>query len=172
MPFTFYCPQGHLLEAQESQQGTQGRCPTCSAVFVFPTVAGTPAPATPAPAAVSGGANFPAFDAAYGPGVPAPGNTSSQSFAAPPRILQILCPRGHQIPTPEDLLGTTTICPYCNQSVVVSFENSLEHRKQQQAIENEREAASGRFFLRIAVVALVLVGITFAAMIVYIMKNR
>ncbi|MGC3971734.1 MAG: hypothetical protein QM775_31645 [Pirellulales bacterium] len=158
MPFTFYCPQGHLLEGQESQQGTQGRCPTCASVFVFPSSGGT--------------AGFPAFDAAYGPGVSAPATTSSPSFSSAPRILKILCPRGHELPTPEDLLGTTTICPYCNQSVVVSMENSVEHRNQLQAAQRERDDASNRFLMRIVMTAGALGVAAVGGMIWYVMSNR
>jgi hypothetical protein len=176
MSFTFYCPQGHLLEGNDSQQGTQGRCPTCASVFVFPSAASAAGAAAVSGGSHSGpaiGGGFPAFDAAYGPGVSAPAKTSAPAgFGAAPRILKILCPRGHELPTPEDLVGTTTICPYCNQSVVVSMENSVEHRDKMRAVERERDEATGRFWLRIAMVALVLVGITFAAMIVYVMKNR
>ena len=48
MAFQFYCPQGHLLEAQESQVGAQGQCPLCGQPFVIPNPAGAPS-AVPVP---------------------------------------------------------------------------------------------------------------------------
>lgn len=165
MPFTFFCPQGHLLEGHESQQGTQGRCPNCASVFVFP-MAGASGGSGPVTAA----APQPAFEQAYGPGP-----QQSPTFQAPApmsRILRIVCPRGHELPTPEDLIGTTTICPYCNAQVVVAFENSAEHRQQQQAIAKQREEESSRFGLRIAMIALLIVGGAFGALVFFIMKNR
>ncbi len=76
------------------------------------------------------------------------------------------------MPTPEDLVGTTTICPYCNAQVVVAFENSAEHRQQQQAIARQREEASSKFGLRIAMIALLVVGGAFGGLVYFIMKNR
>ena len=36
MAFQFLCPQGHLLEGDESQSGEQAQCPYCSSVFLIP----------------------------------------------------------------------------------------------------------------------------------------
>jgi hypothetical protein len=38
MPFQFLCPQGHLLQGEDSQMGLQTQCPICSVVFVIPQV--------------------------------------------------------------------------------------------------------------------------------------
>jgi len=37
MPFQFMCPQGHLLEAEESQAGQSCGCPICGAAFIIPS---------------------------------------------------------------------------------------------------------------------------------------
>jgi hypothetical protein len=36
MAFQFYCPQGHLLESDESQQGRRCVCPDCGTTFGIP----------------------------------------------------------------------------------------------------------------------------------------
>lgn len=54
MPFQFFCPQGHLLEGQESQIGLQGQCPVCGQPFIIPAPAGVVGIApSPMPAIVS-----------------------------------------------------------------------------------------------------------------------
>ena len=49
MPFQFYCPNGHLLQANENQIGQTCVCPHCQVEIIIPAPAGyTPAsPATP-----------------------------------------------------------------------------------------------------------------------------
>ena len=52
MPFQFLCPQGHLLQGDESQMGLQTQCPLCGVAFIIPHVAPQPAaqyPQQPAP---------------------------------------------------------------------------------------------------------------------------
>lgn len=55
MPFQFYCPNGHLLQANEDQIGQSCVCPHCQVEIVIPAPAGyTPAsPASPPNAPVS-----------------------------------------------------------------------------------------------------------------------
>lgn len=40
MTFQFLCPQGHLLEGEETQMGQQCDCPMCGMRFIIPTIAG------------------------------------------------------------------------------------------------------------------------------------
>ena len=45
MPFQFYCPNGHLLQANENQIGQSCVCPHCQVEIIIPAPAGyTPAP--------------------------------------------------------------------------------------------------------------------------------
>lgn len=55
MPFQFYCPNGHLLQANEDQIGQSCVCPHCQVEIVIPAPAGyTPSsPVTPPNAPVS-----------------------------------------------------------------------------------------------------------------------
>ena len=46
MPFQFYCPNGHLLQANENQIGQPCVCPHCQIEIIIPAPAGY-APATP-----------------------------------------------------------------------------------------------------------------------------
>ena len=46
MAFQFLCPQGHLLQGEESLSGTECRCPQCGVLFLIPQppVAAPPVP--------------------------------------------------------------------------------------------------------------------------------
>lgn len=49
MPFQFYCPNGHLLQANEDQIGQSCVCPHCQVEIIIPAPAGyvPPTPASP-----------------------------------------------------------------------------------------------------------------------------
>lgn len=55
MPFQFYCPNGHLLQANEDQIGQSCVCPHCQTTIIIPAPAGyTPAaPSSPPQAPVT-----------------------------------------------------------------------------------------------------------------------
>jgi hypothetical protein len=122
MAFQFMCPKGHLLEGDESQGGQQCRCPQCGMVFIIPV---------PEPAAVeavlpeeSTAAHFPGFGAAA-------------EEPDEPRILNIPCPNGHILETPEDMLNQEVLCPHCNVQFKLRERDSIEARRKRQA-EQER----------------------------------
>jgi hypothetical protein len=139
MPFQFMCPQGHLLEGQESQMGQQTQCPLCHAVMIIPVVApqssvpqGPPAgypgvPAYGAPAPAPGHATWPAqghpaephFPGAAGPTAPAeafPQLGGIPAFdaqaAVPPEIVPGVPPPGEpSAPEPEEPKIVRILCP-------------------------------------------------------------
>lgn len=50
MPFQFYCPNGHLLQANENQIGQSCVCPHCQIEIIIPAPTGyTPAPSSAPP---------------------------------------------------------------------------------------------------------------------------
>jgi len=164
MPFQFYCPQGHLLEGHESQMGTPGQCPMCGAMFVFPQMAGG---APPPPGHPYGAPQQPGLYGGAPPGgmYPPPPDPYAEPPPPPPEptIYRILCPKGHQVQTPAEMLGTKAQCPYCNAVMELTIENSVEQRDEleRQRRFNEqrqqmRDEAQGRFWLTIAIVVVVL----------------
>lgn len=166
MPFQFYCPQGHLLEGHEQQMGTPGQCPMCGAMFVFPVLGGGAPPGMP-PA--HGG--YPGGPAAPGGGFAAP----EPEPPPEPRLFRIVCPKGHQVQTPEEMLGTKAQCPYCNAVIDLKYENSVEHKEEQDRVRRRQELEQqivderrGRFWMRIAVLAAVLIGGAVIGLFVYI----
>lgn len=162
MPFQFYCPQGHLLEGHEHQMGTPGQCPMCGAMFVFPQVGASGAGAMPG--APAGGAGYGGGSQFGPPAGPAGGFAPPAPEPQGPRTYRILCPKGHQVHTPEEMMGTKAQCPYCNAVIDLKFENSVEFKEEegrkrraqelQQRIEDERR---GKFWMKIAILAALLI---------------
>lgn len=164
MAFQFLCPQGHLLQGDESLAGQQCQCPYCHSLFLVPQPqmpAYTPAPAPSEPSP-------PAFQAppVWDPAASAPADTPPQQgfpnvqlgpqFGAngAPAIEQVdpmslpggskqfivhvVCPSGHELETPRDMLGQDALCPFCQVQFRLKYEHTLEYR-QEKAEEIERK---------------------------------
>ena len=85
-----------------------------------------------------------------------------------PRTYRIPCPKGHVHEVQEDWLGREFVCsvPGCNASFVLHAAQSLEFRREQRRRQEEADARKARIWLTRAVVAAVLIGLLFVAMIV------
>ncbi len=207
--FQFYCPQGHLLEAEPSQSGQQCACPTCGAAFVIPSPAPTqsgpvsetamaaqydpagsseiaaedapsmnvpqqnfppqgygPSETFPHVAGGDGAAQFPSVT--MGPSVGPPGGQNAGTgaevpdFSASPkddpnRVIRIICPEGHELQTPMDMVGTDAMCPHCSTQFRLRYEDSLEYKEEREQQRLRREEAFGQGALKWAIVAAVLV---------------
>ncbi len=214
MAFQFLCPQGHVLQGDESQAGQQCMCPYCNSMFLVPQPAGAPAAEapqaetqeepqpTPPPGLFDQGGAAPQYDPApaaeshqpdFGPATaeaPQPesftgvrpgggfdflgggASTASQEGGvdvtgrtAP--IVHVLCPSGHELETPRDMLGQDAMCPYCQVQFRLRFEDSVEYRQQKAEEEELRLSRSAKAWLHwsIAAAAVVLVGVVILAAI-------
>ncbi len=63
MSFQFLCPQGHLLEGEEHEQGQAAQCPHCGSLFVIPAPAGGTTPPSARGAPPADWSEFPAGQA-------------------------------------------------------------------------------------------------------------
>jgi len=182
MPFQFLCPQGHVLQADESQVGMQCMCPYCGQQFLVPApVVGKPgvqqqsaAPTVPAgPAGLAAAAGTQPLqpgsaqaalqpEAATGiaePRSPAAGLAFIPGAAQ--GVLHIPCPSGHVLETPREMLGEDAICPFCQVQFRLRYENSIEYRKQRQAERERRELERGRAWMQwsFAIAAVVVIAV-------------
>jgi len=188
MAITFYCPGGHLLEDDESQQGRQSLCPICGAMFIVPTIAppaGTPASSVPtsnAPPSIvppppkvdgteaeaeepSGDIPQIVTDGRRGEG----GATEPPQIAEeePPEFLRIPCPNGHVLETPREMLGEDVLCPTCGRQFTPYYEDSLDCRELVEAGRRRRYERFERSLLRTAIAAAILVGVALVGLLVY-----
>ncbi len=188
MAFQFQCPQGHLLEGDESQAGQQCHCPTCGMLFIIPQPIAAPA------AAVGGGAfrfgeRFEGMDGSQGqiaapagdpsaPYVPEQESAAPESAASPmtappePELLHIPCPNGHELETPVEMLEQEVLCPQCNAQFRLRRKDSVEFKKKKEQEESIQLQKAGHFWLNLAIVAVVLVVLIFIGLIVFSNMNQ
>lgn len=170
MAFQFLCPQGHLLEGDESQAGQECKCPYCGVLFVVPAAAEPTTHQSPprdAPPVVQAGqpqqeAAFPDIRAGidFGSGDSAESG-QGVSFGLPAAqqqdFVHIVCTCGQQLETPREMLGQDAMCPHCGNQFALRFQDSLEYRQQLTEKRERREQKVARAWLNWAIVAAVLV---------------
>lgn len=219
MPFTFYCPQGHLLQGMETQMGQQSQCPYCGSIFVVPTMPGAPAPGPAAPQGpgfpgaypqhpgvpqggmpqpgmhmppaqgfpgVGPGASNPMFDPnvmgaqqpvdVFDPGQVAEAEIVEDELPPDPRddpnrIIRIVCPEGHELPTPQHMLDQDAMCPQCGSLFRLRYEDSLEYKAEKEVEREQREKAFGKKALNWAIATAVIVGVAILAMIIMLANS-
>ncbi len=268
MAFQFLCPQGHLLQGDESQAGQRCQCPYCGTEFLIPApLSGPPAdtsqymagqmpaqqpaatppyqappqqpeqqpPEQPAPQFMQqppgyqppgyqppeqsfvppveqspfpqvgpqaetppatfeqftphpgfagaeppippvegpGQQEFPSFSA--GPGFAADGGFTAPEEAEPSfapvtaeaqPMLHIVCPNGHVLETPREMVGQDALCPFCQVQFNLRFEDSQEYRHEQEIERQRREQAVANAWLKWSIVAAVVVVLGVIVMIV------
>ncbi len=174
MAFQFTCPQGHLLQAEESQARQQCQCPECGVPMLIPPPTGaepseglsqeeTAAGSELAPSAK---AAFPALHTApdfsrLGEATPTQAEAPPELTPAGPKVLHIPCPSGHVLETPEEMIGQDALCPFCNAPFRVRYDDSLERRRERELEEERRQARAARAWLNwsIAIAAAVVAGV-------------
>lgn len=190
MPFQFMCPQGHLLEGHESQMGQQVQCPLCGTLLIIPIVGPQPA-AAPAPPEylqppMSGGwpPQHPGAPAAYQPSPPPqyaapeprpvidqfPGVQEPAAAPEPvpeePQTVRILCPNGHELHTPMNMIGMQAACPECNAEFLLRYEDSIEYIEKKKAARLARDEAFNKAALKYSIIAAVVVVLALIGMMI------
>lgn len=164
MSFEFYCPNGHLLEGDDEQLGTQGRCPICNVMFTFPTttlVARREKLRHDAKVRVDEGK----AEAAE-PELP------PEPIVPERRVIQVLCPKGHVLDTPEELLGSEVKCLRCKTRFVPTTERSVAYLRNKHRYETQKGEEQGRFWMGAAVLAVTAVVTAFVVAAVYLQRSR
>jgi hypothetical protein len=186
MPFQFMCPQGHLLEGHETQMGQQVQCPICGTLLIVPTVGQTAAPMSPPsyappPAYAPPGhapsmpaletfptVRLPAFPAIQEPPPTAqePPPPAEPVKEEPPQTVRILCPNGHELHTPMDMIGMQAACPECNAEFLLRYEDSLEYIEKKKAARQKRDEAFNQAALKWSIAAAVIVFLALVTMMI------
>ena len=154
MAFDFLCPQGHLLEGDESEVGSECACPTCGCRFEVP------APLPPEPI------NVVPVDPTPAPLPEVRPELFEMKRAADLEIVHIPCPSGHELETPREMLGQEALCPYCNKQFRLRLEKSLEYKREQAQEQRREDVKLGRTWLKIAIVLTTLVVVGLAVLLV------
>lgn len=203
MAFQFLCPQGHLLQGEESQAGQACQCPMCGMQFLIPAPMPPAQPQESAQTATFAPTAPPSFTpppepgpAQFMPPDPQPEiGEAFPSFARPqqefpqvgsaPRVsadevptfhastsnplpmVHVVCPSGHTLETPREMLGEDAMCPFCQVAFRLRWEDSLEYRKAKEEEMLRHEQRLGRAWLQwsIAIAVAVLGGLILLAVI-------
>ena len=83
-----------------------------------------------------------------------------------PTIYRIPCPQGHVLKAREDMLGEQVCCPHCNEFFVLRAADSVEFRRQQAKLRAEAEERAARAWLKRAIWAAAIIGVSFIIMLV------
>lgn len=139
MSFQFQCPQGHLLEGDESQAGQPVNCPVCQMLFLIPAPVAAPA-AEPEPA----------------PSEPEP---AKFDMKPPPeaQLVHIPCPQGHELEVPRDMFGQEVLCPHCQSQFTLRERDSVEWKRRHEEEQARRDLKLGNAWLNWAIIIAVLV---------------
>jgi len=147
MAFQFHCPQGHLLQGDASQAGQSFKCPYCDSSFLMPR--------GPAPTAKSSVEAKPADATPRGDKQPALETLVTRTHQQP--LFHILCPSGHLLETPREMLGQDVLCPFCQAQFRLRLEDSVEHRREQDERREQREREIGQKWVSAAIIAAIVV---------------
>jgi hypothetical protein len=83
-----------------------------------------------------------------------------------PTIYRIPCPQGHVLKAREDMLGEQVCCPHCNEFFVLRATDSVEFRRRQAKLRTEAEERAAQAWLKRAIWAAVIIGVSFIIMLV------
>jgi len=90
---------------------------------------------------------------------------------AEPELLHIPCPNGHELETPVDMLDQDVLCPTCNAQFRLRKKDSVEYKRKKEEADRIKEIKTGNFWLQIAIVAAVLVGLLVVGLIALTMLS-
>ncbi|MCS7304085.1 MAG: hypothetical protein NZ602_03120 [Thermoguttaceae bacterium] len=79
--------------------------------------------------------------------------------------VHILCPSGHQLETPREMLGQEAICPFCQVQFRLRWEDTVEYRREKQLEVERRLARQSKLWLQWSIAAAVVVLVALIIMI-------
>ena len=80
--------------------------------------------------------------------------------------MRILCPNGHELHTPMDMIGMQAACPECNAEFVLRYEDSIEYAEKKKAARLARDEAFNKAALTWSIFAAVVVFIGLITMMI------
>jgi hypothetical protein len=92
--------------------------------------------------------------------------------AATAKHYRIACPNGHTLKVAPTMIGQQAVCPTCNAMFLLRLEDSREYRKEQDAIQEQKDAEAARKWLNRAIWAAVFIVASLAGMIIYQVVTR
>jgi len=100
----------------------------------------------------------------------APARFEVQTAADLP-IVHVVCPGGHPLETPREMLEQEALCPFCQVQFRLRLEDSVEYREEQAKERHRRDVRAGQIWLRWAIAAAVVVVLGLIVLIVVAASN-
>lgn len=130
----------------------------------FPQVAVSPPPFEPPaadPPPESAVPDFPGIrtEPEVGPGkgtAEAPAEFRVQTAADLP-VVHVVCPGGHPLETPREMLEQEALCPFCQVQFRLRLQDSVEYREEKAKEQHRRDLKAGQIWLRWAIAAAIVV---------------
>ena len=156
MPITILCPNGHKLTCPDSLAGKAGKCPHCGAKFRIPEKSGVGSAAPGANVAKGGSGQLKAAASqspvaepvVEPPAAPVPAASPIRSLDAPGAEpahddeVVFMCPEGHHLCGPAELVDQPGECPVCHERFIVpSPEEAVEDQEPEIALTDYLAAA-------------------------------
>jgi len=169
--FQFYCPHGHLLQGDPSQMGQPTDCPMCGTRFLIPVVENYGHGAVEEESPGYGyGSQFDQFpqqaeedDRSDDFTRVGAGHSASLYEEEEPQetIWHIPCPNGHELETPDDMIGQEVLCPQCGEQFLLRQQDSIESKRRREEEQARRDQKIGKrwFNWAIAMAVIVVLGL-------------
>lgn len=71
--------------------------------------------------------------------------------------VHVVCPSGHELETPRQMLGQEAICPFCGVQFRLRWEATVEYRREKELEEERRLARQSKLWLQWSIAAAVVV---------------
>ncbi len=62
-------------------------------------------------------------------------------------VIHVLCPSGHELETPRDMVGQDAMCPFCQTVFHLRYEDSVEYRQHKAEEEERRVQRAGQTWM-------------------------
>ena len=119
----------------------------------------------------SGGAEWP--EAAQEPTPPFFSSPASEAGPVTPQQppVHVLCPSGHELETPRDMLGQDALCPFCGVQFRLRWKDTREYQREKELEMERRLARQSKLWLQWSVAAAVVVIVALIIMIAIATSN-
>ena len=98
------------------------------------------------------------------PDVPAVADIVNPVIDAPPELLHIDCPNGHELEVPREMLDQDALCPKCDVQFRLRETDSVEYQRKKQVEMETRERRVGNAWLNWTIALGIIVVLFFVAL--------
>lgn len=169
MAIEFECPNGHLLEVEDSLVGQECQCPACNIICIVPEIEAVDDDSQQVQprSVVARGKRSRIHRRGRAPDadelpdfMPRAGKKDVSRFDPDgqkvDRILHLECRCGQLLQATRDLMGQDLVCPNCGREFTARYDHTLEAEQEYEEKEERKIRKSAKLWLNWAIVFAVL----------------